>query len=166
MNKNLLWIALALFAGIVAVSVITNKSEKKPASVPTKPVQEFVPIGPQPEPKPEPKPEPEKPKWPDLTKWEGTWHTEKNSHHPALDGKLMCDANLTGDGKWNGKFYGDWRGQRFSYDIEWEGPPEAVTGKADIDGADYRWSGKMTDTDFIGTFESNRYIGNFSMKRK
>jgi len=160
-NKNLILIVVVLAVALLAAAFLLRpkkESQPQPQPVPERPWD----VGPQqPEPEPEPEPEP----WPAFTQFEGTWHTEKNRTKPELNGRLLCDANYQ-DGKWKGKFYGDWRGMDFSYPVEWEGSPGAVVGKADVDGVPYDWKGTITEDSFNGSFESHRYIGDFKMKRK
>jgi hypothetical protein len=97
--------------------------------------------------------------------YEGTWVTTNRK----LDGTMTCVATDLGKEKWKGRFYGEWQGSKFSYNVEWTGPPEKLTGKARIDGADYDWTGSITPSspgEFKGTFTGTRYKGYFNLKQK
>jgi hypothetical protein len=95
--------------------------------------------------------------------YEGTWLTTNR----RLDGTLTSVVTPLGDNKWRGHFYGEWEGIPFSYKVEFSGPPENLSGTAVVDGARYRWSGIMSKKGwFKGTFDGDRYIGSFELKRK
>src|SRR3954469_23428308 len=97
--------------------------------------------------------------------YEGTWVTTNR----PLDGTLTCVVTDLGGNQWRGHFSGVWRGQAFSYQVNFSGPPERLRGRAVIDGADYEWTGEMSRDSpglFKGTFGGNRYRGSFSLKEK
>jgi hypothetical protein len=94
--------------------------------------------------------------------YEGTWHTTNRK----LDGTMTCAVTDLGGEKWQGRFYGVWQGVAFDYVVTFTGPRSALRGKAQIDGADYTWTGDLTSTAFKGTFGGNRYAGSFDLARK
>jgi hypothetical protein len=97
--------------------------------------------------------------------YEGTWVTTNR----PLDGAVRCVVTDLGDNQWRGHFSGVWQAQQFSYEVEFSGPPEKLEGWARIDGADYVWTGEMSQGSagwFKGTFTGNRYEGSFSMRQK
>jgi hypothetical protein len=94
--------------------------------------------------------------------YEGTWVTTNR----PLDGTMTCVVTGKSDGTWQGHFHGVWHGQAFSYVVRFSGPPEKLRGRAVIDGADYEWTGEITDRWFRGRFGGNRYEGSFSLMRK
>lgn len=114
------------------------------------------------------KPE-DKPKEPELlqkTSFTGKWVTNKGKN---LDGTMTCDVTNVSKDNWSGKFFGTWNGVEFSYDVTWTGPMDNLKGTANIDGANYQWTGKITQGNFsnpklfVGTFTSDRYDGNFEL---
>lgn len=96
--------------------------------------------------------------------YEGPWHTTNRK----LDGTMTCAVKDLGEGKWSGRFYGQWSGVPFDYTVAFTGPPEKLQGKATIDGADYIWSGTFSDDEgrFKGNFGGNRYSGYFDLAKK
>lgn len=96
------------------------------------------------------------------TSYVGSWHTTNRK----LDGIMTCAVTDLGDEKWQGRFYGVWQGVAFDYVVTFTGPRSALRGKAQIDGADYTWTGELTSTAFKGTFGGNRYVGSFDLARK
>ena len=97
--------------------------------------------------------------------YEGTWVTTNRK----LDGTMTAEVTDLGGNKWKGKFYGVWQGVRFSYDIEFSGPPNKLEGTARIDGANYRWTGEIgrdSPSWFKGKFDGDRYLGHFELKEK
>ncbi len=97
--------------------------------------------------------------------YEGTWVTTNR----ALDGTLTCVVTDLGNNRWHGHFSGAWRGQEFSYEVDFRGPPDRLRGQAVIDGADYEWTGEMSKgppDEFRGKFWGSRYEGRFTLKRK
>jgi len=97
--------------------------------------------------------------------YEGTWVTTNRQ----LDGTMTCVVTDLGDNKWRGHFYGVWSGQKFSYKVDFRGPPDKLRGQAVIDGADYEWTGEMgkgSPGSFKGKFWGSRYTGHFALKQK
>lgn len=93
-------------------------------------------------------------------KYEGTWVTT----NVPLRGRMISDVTMV-SGKWRGRFYGVWQGRNFDYNVDWDGTPDRLVGKAVIDGAKYDWTGSITPNSFKGTFTGNRYTGSFDLKR-
>ena len=99
------------------------------------------------------------------TTYEGTWRTTNR----RLDGRMTCVVRELGDERWNGHFYGVWQGVSFSYRVTFSGPPNKLSGKAEIDGADYAWTGAIkpgAPATFVGSFDGNRYRGDFHLAQK
>lgn len=94
--------------------------------------------------------------------YSGTWNTVNR----RLNGTMTCDITHREGDKWKGRFHGEWQGQRFSYNVEWSGPPEKLVGKARIDGASYEWKGEIKDDVFKGEFTGSRYNGHFNLKKR
>jgi hypothetical protein len=97
--------------------------------------------------------------------FEGTWVTTNR----PLDGTLTCVVTELGNNRWQGDFSGTWRGQEFSYRVNFSGPPDNLRGQARIDGAQYEWTGEMskgTAGSFRGKFTGTRYEGSFNLKQK
>src|SRR5690242_6538635 len=86
-----------------------------------------------------------------------------------LDGTMTCVVTPLGPNQWRGHFYGVWYGQKFSYKVVFRGPPAKLRGQAVIDGADYKWTGEMSNGSpgsFTGKFWGSRYRGSFTLKQK
>ena len=97
--------------------------------------------------------------------YQGTWLTTNRK----LDGTMTATVTEVSSGQWKGTFAGVWEGRKFSYNVEFSGPPDNLTGKAVIDGASYTWTGKMSTTSpgtFTGVFDGSRYKGSFTLKQK
>ena len=97
--------------------------------------------------------------------FEGTWHTTNRK----LDGAMMCIVTDLGNEQWRGRFYGVWQGVPFDYTVPFRGKPSDLRGTATIDGADYVWTGQMTEEtpqSFKGSFGGSRYMGHFDLKAK
>jgi hypothetical protein len=95
--------------------------------------------------------------------FEGQWHTTNRK----LDGTMRCIVTDLGNENWQGRFVGTWQGVPFDYTVKFSGPPSHLHGTANIDGADYSWTGEMgSDSQgfFKATFTGNRYLGNFDLK--
>lgn len=108
-------------------------------------------------------PEVEKPNF-EITnkKFKGSWNTTKGK---ILDGIMTCNVNTVDQKTWQGTFFGTWNGVDFSYDVNWSGPMERLTGQAVVDGVNYQWQGSIDNNgNFKGTFESPRYDGYFNLK--
>jgi hypothetical protein len=93
--------------------------------------------------------------------YEGTWVTTNR----PLEGTMKCVVTDLGGNKWRGHFSGVWYGRKFSYQVNFTGPPDQLRGRAEIDGADYEWTGAM-GKEFKGKFWGNRYVGSFDLKKK
>lgn len=96
--------------------------------------------------------------------YKGTWVTTNRE----LDGTLTCVITPRGRDRWHGSFSGVWNGQEFAYEVDFKGPPDKLRGQATIDGAQYEWSGWMTEGrsgTFKGEFWGNRYEGYFTLKQ-
>lgn len=99
----------------------------------------------------------------DKRHFEGTWNTVRNI---KLNGRMDCYSVNRGN-SWRGRFTGVWQGQKFEYVVDWTGPPDNLVGKqVNIDGARYKWTGKIVNGRFTGEFESFRYKGSFDLKEK
>jgi hypothetical protein len=99
------------------------------------------------------------------TIFEGPWHTTNRK----LDGIMTCVVHDLGNGNWQGRFSGNWHGVDFDYAVPFTGPPTHLRGTAQIDGADYTWTGSITSNSpatFQGTFGGTRYEGYFVLKEK
>lgn len=99
------------------------------------------------------------------TTYEGTWRTTNR----RLNGRMTCIVRELDDDRWNGHFYGIWQGVSFSYRVDFRGPPDKLSGKAQIDGADYVWTGSIkpgTPAAFHGSFDGSRYRGDFQLAQK
>ena len=101
--------------------------------------------------------------------FEGPWHTTNRK----LDGIMTCEVKDLGDEKWQGRFHGVWQGVPFDYTVNFEGPPSKLRGTAQIDGADYQWTGSIgrettaeSPARFKGSFGGTRYTGYFDLKEK
>src|SRR6516225_3165441 len=90
--------------------------------------------------------------------YEGTWLTTNRK----LDGPLTCVVTDLGATQWRGHFFGSWQGSPFSYKVRFSGPPDKLQGTATIDGADYEWTGAMSNDSpgwFRGSSGGTRYAG-------
>jgi hypothetical protein len=97
--------------------------------------------------------------------YEGTWNTTNRK----LDGTMTCVVTERENEQWQGRFYGVWQGVAFDYTVAFAGPPDALHGSAQVDGADYTWKGRITKGEagsFVGNFGGNRYSGSFDLKEK
>ena len=94
--------------------------------------------------------------------YEGPWKTTNRK----LDGIQIAVVKSVGIEKWEGRFYGEWQGVKFDYNIKFTGKPDALRGTATIDGAGYEWKGTIDQEKFEGSFTGDRYIGSFDMTRK
>jgi len=99
----------------------------------------------------------------DSVTYEGAWHTTNRK----LDGTLTCIVTQADDQHWQGRFFGVWQGVNFDYTVPFSGPPSELHGTANIDGADYHWTGQIvrgSPGSFKGTFGGTRYNGYFDLK--
>ena len=93
--------------------------------------------------------------------YNGVWHT----YNRKLDGTLRAVVSCPKEGSYHGKFDGVWKGQKFDYEVDFSGPFERLTGVAQIDGANYQWTGSIdTNGVFKGKFDGDRYNGDFEMR--
>lgn len=93
--------------------------------------------------------------------YEGTWVTTNR----PLEGTRTCVVADLGDNRWHGHFCGAYYGREFAYEVNFNGPPDRLRGRATIDGADYEWTGEM-GKEFKGKFWGNRNAGSFILTRK
>lgn len=102
---------------------------------------------------------PEEPEKVDRT-FQGEWNTNRNR---GLKGIMNCTVTPNGDAR----FWGNWQGTDFEYNVKFDGPIENLKGRqADVDGTPYQWSGSIKDGVFKGRFTSRQYNGNFSLREK
>jgi hypothetical protein len=95
--------------------------------------------------------------------YRGTWNTTNRK----LDGEMTCVVRELGTENWEGRFYGVWQGVPFDYTVKFSGPADRLKGTANIDGADYTWTGEMSSNPsgrFRGTFGGSRYAGYFDLR--
>ncbi|HZZ29998.1 MAG TPA: hypothetical protein VFE46_18525 [Pirellulales bacterium] len=90
----------------------------------------------------------------------GTWQTTKSK---KLHGTANCIVKQISDEHWQGRFWGMWEHVDFDYTVEFCGDP--VTGTATIDGAEYQWTGTLTQDVFKIQFTGSRYEGSMDLKR-
>jgi len=99
----------------------------------------------------------------DTVTYEGPWHTINRK----LDGTMTCIVTRLDGEHWQGRFYGTWQGVNFDHTVPFTGSPDDLHGTANIDGADYQWTGKIASGSpgsFKGTFGGTRYNGYFDLK--
>ena len=99
----------------------------------------------------------------DTVTYEGPWHTINRK----LDGTMTCIVTRLDGERWQGRFYGTWQGVNFDHTVPFTGPPDDLHGAANIDGADYQWTGKIASgspATFKGNFGGTRYNGYFDLK--
>ena len=99
----------------------------------------------------------------DSASYQGEWRTINRK----LDGTMTCIVMRQDDQRWQGRFFGTWQGVNFDYTVSFTGPPSDLHGTANIDGADYQWTGKIVSGSpgsFKGTFGGSRYNGYFDLK--
>ena len=99
--------------------------------------------------------------------WQGTW---KNIRYRTT-GPLKCTATSKDGKTWSAKFDGLFRRRKFSYRVKFQGKPgrrqTTLSGTATIDGARYRWTGRIKGKILYGKFRSsNGYYGNFTLREK
>lgn len=92
--------------------------------------------------------------------FEGTWNTTSRK---VLDGIMRSHIVRQGNNKWKGRFWGVWHGVSFDYNVDFEGSPDRLTGKAVIDGLPYDWSGSIQGGVFDAKFHGG-YEGSFLLK--
>jgi hypothetical protein len=82
---------------------------------------------------------------------------------------MTCAVTDLGDEKWKGRFHGVWQGVPFDYTVAFTGSPSELRGTATIDGANYTWTGQISEEaprSFTGKFGGTRYTGYFDLKEK
>lgn len=94
--------------------------------------------------------------------WEGKWNNKKY----GTSGPLKCVATEGDDGKWKATFSGTFQGEAFSYDAEFDSKAGKgqtdLSGKANIRGHDYEWTGSIKGKQLKGSYKSNiGYFGEF-----
>jgi hypothetical protein len=97
--------------------------------------------------------------------YQGTWNTTNRK----LDGTMTCVVTERADDQWSGRFFGVWQGVPFDHTVAFTGPPEKLRGTAVVDGADYHWTGAITEATpsrFTGSFGGSRYTGYFDLRAK
>jgi hypothetical protein len=90
----------------------------------------------------------------------GTWQTTTSK---KLHGTANCQVKQIADEQWQGRFWGTWEHVDFDYSVTFCGDP--VTGIATIDGADYQWTGTLTQEAFKIQFTGSRYEGSMDLLR-
>ena len=99
------------------------------------------------------------------TVYVGTWLTTNRK----LDGTMTCVVRKLEDDKWQGRFHGIWQGVPFDYTVPFTGEKDSLRGTAQIDGAQYTWTGSIDSQSpgvFKGSFGGSRYAGGFELKEK
>jgi hypothetical protein len=94
--------------------------------------------------------------------YEGRWIVTNRE----IDGAMTGVVKSLGNNKWHARFYGEWQGLSYSYEVEFSGPPQKLSGTAVIDDANYVWTGSIAQEGFVGSFTGDRYVGTFTLKRK
>jgi len=92
----------------------------------------------------------------------GPWRTTNR----PLDGIMNAVVSDLGENNWRGRFYGTWQGVDFDYVVVFTGPADDLSGTAIIDGASYKWRGRLNSDGFNGTFTGDRYNGHFELLPK
>lgn len=102
-------------------------------------------------------------------KWSGRWESETHKGH---GGGLTCDAVESGKQKWEATFTAEF-GKTKEYKVKLDGKPGdgkvVFGGKVDLgkdDGGEFTWTGRATETEFSGEYESSNDKGSFKMKRQ
>ncbi len=137
---------------------------KDPPKPPPSPPHKDPPKPPHkdPPPKVEPKKDEKKKKEFFNQTFKGTWVTKKNRE---LDG-TMTGVVSGYDNDWKGNFTGIWGGRKFTYNVAFTGTLDKLQGTATVDGADYVWTGQITNEWFTGEFTSRPYKGSFKLKKQ
>ena len=94
--------------------------------------------------------------------YRGTWTTTKNR---KLEGEMSCAVTPVAKEAWRGHFHGTFQGAPFDYKVDFTGPAGNLKGTATVDGADYRWRGRMSREQFKANFSGVNYSGSFDLKR-
>jgi hypothetical protein len=94
--------------------------------------------------------------------YHGKWATTSKR---KLDGMQTAEVTYFGNNQWSGRFHGSWRGTKYDYTVSFNGPYNDLRGTAQIDGANYQWTGQISAEKFIIRFTGDRYTGWCDMKR-
>lgn len=94
-------------------------------------------------------------------KFHGPWKTTNR----RLDGVQTAEVTRLAAEEWKMRVYGTWQGVDYDYTVKFSGPPDKLRGTAQIDGADYEWTGFINQARFKGSFTGSRYTGSFEMLR-
>ena len=94
--------------------------------------------------------------------WEGKWNNKKF----GTSGPLKCVATEGDDGVWKATFSGKFQGEGFSYDVSFDSKQGKgqtdLSGKANIRGHEYEWTGSIKGTQLKGKYTANvGYFGEF-----
>lgn len=96
--------------------------------------------------------------------WEGRWNNKKfGTSEP-----LKCVASETEKGTWKATFSGSFQGEAFTYDVQFDAKDgkgqSDLSGKANIRGHEYDWSGSLKGKQLKGKYTSNvGYFGEFTL---
>jgi hypothetical protein len=104
-----------------------------------------------------------------LGRWEGSWKSDRNSHH----GKLRCIVTPSTNRMLNAQFHAKyWKIFSFSYAVPLQaqrrGTLEIFEGQADLGkmaGGLYHYNGVVATTNWQSTYRSKADHGSFSMNR-
>jgi hypothetical protein len=96
--------------------------------------------------------------------WEGKWSNKKY----GTSGPLKCVATEGENGTWKATFSGKFQGEGFSYDAEFDSKPGKnqtdLSGKANVRGHDYEWTGSIKGKQLKGKYTSSvGYFGEFTL---
>jgi hypothetical protein len=97
--------------------------------------------------------------------WEGTW----NNKLYGTSGTMKCVAEEGKDGVWTANFSGVFQGEKFSYDVTFDGKPGKgqtdLSGTATIRNHKYEWTGSIKGDTLRGKYKANSgYNGDFVLK--
>lgn len=94
--------------------------------------------------------------------YKGVWDDTGN----RTAGPMAAGVEYFGKNKWQVKFTGVFQNVPFAEVITFTGQHDKLSGNARVSGAKYTWSARVTDTEFVGSFQSNRgHLGTWTMKR-
>jgi hypothetical protein len=113
--------------------------------------------------------------------YEGAWVTAKTR---KLNGTASCEVKQLSNGRWQGRFSGQWQQMPFEYTVQFSADngakqtrlvvadanagklgPIPVIGKATIDGARYEFVGELSAREFTIQFTGDRYEGAVLLNR-
>jgi hypothetical protein len=100
----------------------------------------------------------------DAKTWEGTWVNKLYN----TNGTMKCVATEK-DGTWKANFSGVFQGEKFSYDVTFDGKPGKgqtdLSGTATIRNHQYEWTGSIKGNTLTGKYKANSgYNGDFVLK--